>query len=138
MCWKLDSKFAIIIQSMKYAVIKTGGKQYKVTEGAVVEVEKLTVEPNGTVSFDEVLLYVEDGEVKVGQPYVDGVTVKATVLDQIKGKKIRVAKFKAKARYRKVYGHRQELTKLQIESVALKGGEKKKVEAKEEVKAKKV
>lgn len=102
---------------MKYAVFASGGKQYKVEEGSVVELEKLKVEAGKDVVFDQVLLQVEDGIVNVGQPNVFGMTITAKVLDHIQGKKIRVAKFKAKARYRKVYGHRQELTRVQIETI---------------------
>jgi len=107
---------------MKYAVIASGGKQYKVNEGAVVELEKMKTEEGRELIFNDVLLYVEEGNlVKIGQPHVAGVSVTAKVLGQIKAKKVRVAKFKAKARYRKVYGHRQHLTKVQIVSVAAKG-----------------
>lgn len=102
---------------MKYAVFTSGGKQYKVSEGSVVELEKLQVEAGKNVVFDQVLLQVEDGIVNVGTPNVFGVSVTAKVLDHIQGKKIRVAKFKAKARYRKVYGHRQDLTRVQIETI---------------------
>ena len=110
---------------MKYAVFASGGKQYKVQEGSVVELEKLKVEAGSNVVFDNVLLQVEDGIVNVGQPNVFGATVTAKVLDHIQGKKIRVAKFKAKARYRKVYGHRQELTRVQIEKIGAKSSVKK-------------
>ena len=107
---------------MKYAVIASGGKQYKVSEGAVVELEKMKTEEGRELTFSDVLLYVEEGNlVKIGQPHVAGVSVTVKVLGQIKAKKVRVAKFKAKARYRKVYGHRQHLTKVQIVSIAAKG-----------------
>ncbi len=106
---------------MKYAVIATGGKQYKVEEGAILEVEKLDVEADKELTFDQVLLYVADDTVVVGQPTLTDITVTAKVLDQIKGEKIRVAKFKAKARYRKVTGHRQRLTRVQISNIAAKG-----------------
>ena len=106
---------------MKYAVIATGGKQYKVEEGAILEVEKLDVEADKELTFDQVLLYVADDTVVVGQPTLTDITVTAKVLDQIKGEKIRVAKFKAKARYRKVTGHRQRLTRVQISDIAAKG-----------------
>ena len=123
---------------MKYAVIASGGKQYKVNEGAVVELEKLKTEEGKELIFNDVLLYVEEGSlVKIGQPHVAGVSVTAKVLGQIKAKKVRVAKFKAKARYRKVYGHRQHLTKVEIVSIAAKGSKPAK-EAPVEVKEKKV
>ena len=118
---------------MKYAVFASGGKQYKVSEGSVVELEKLPVEAGKDVVFDNVLLLAEDGIVSVGQPTVFGVSITAKVLDQIKARKVRVAKFKAKARYRKVYGHRQQLTKVQIQTIgkAAKKTESKASEVKE-------
>lgn len=102
---------------MKYAVLKTGGKQYKVSVGTEIEVDKIEADVDSNISLDKVLL-VADGEVfHVGQPHLEGVTITARVLEQKKGKKIRVAKFKAKARYRKVTGHRQVLTKVKIEKI---------------------
>jgi len=101
---------------MKYAVIKTGGKQYKVTEGQSLLVEKLNIEKNKPIEFDQVLLLVEDEKAKIGQPLVD-VKVKAKVLDQVKAEKIDVFKYKAKTGYHKKIGHRQNLTKIQIEKI---------------------
>lgn len=124
---------------MKYAVLASGGKQYKVSEGTIVELEKLNVAEGDQVTFDQVLLFVEDGIVTVGQPLVSGIAITAKVLGQIKARKIRVAKFKAKARYRKVYGHRQHLTRVQVETIG-KAGKKteKTVEKATETKDKKV
>lgn len=102
---------------MKYAVIKTGGKQYKVSEGDIVEVDKLPLEKNHEVEFWEILLYVSDGDAQIGRPILQGVKMKGKVLDQIKGEKIRVAKFKAKVRYRRVMGFRPLLTRVQIEKI---------------------
>lgn len=119
---------------MKYAVLASGGKQYKVSEGTVVELEKLQVAEGDQVTFDNVLLFVEDGIVTVGQPNVPGVAVTAKVLGQIKARKIRVAKFKAKAKYRKVHGHRQHLTKVQIESIGKKTAKKTESKPAEDVK----
>jgi len=102
---------------MKYAVIRTGGKQYRVAEGDEIEVDKLESEKGKVVTFDEVLLFVDGDKVKVGQPLVKGVKVKAKVVDQLKGKKIRVATYKAKARYRRVKGFRSRLTKVKIEKI---------------------
>ena len=99
---------------MKYAIIQTGGKQYKVSEGTIVEVEKLDSTPESKLNFDKILLYASDGEFQIGQPNVSGAMVTAKVLEQKRGPKIRVAKFKAKARYRRVTGHRQSLTRIQI------------------------
>ena len=102
---------------MKYAVIKTGGKQYKVAEGDEIEIEKIDGEKGEKVVFEEVLLVVDDKEIKIGQPLVEKAKVKAEIVDQIKGEKIRVAKFRAKSRYRRVKGHRQRLTKVKIEKI---------------------
>ena len=84
-----------------YAIIKTGGKQYKVSEGDLVRVEKLNYEVGETVDFEEVLLVSNDGDIKVGSPVVEGAKVSATVEDQNKAKKIVVFKFKPKKQYRK-------------------------------------
>lgn len=109
---------------MKYAVVKTGGKQYKISEGDIVEVERLALDGKKEVVFDDVLLYTADGVVKVGTPLLSNVEVKATVLGDVRGKKIRVAKYKAKVRYRRVTGHRQSLTRVQISSISEKGSKK--------------
>ncbi|GIW61605.1 MAG: 50S ribosomal protein L21 [Patescibacteria group bacterium] len=102
---------------MKYAVIKTGGKQYKVAEGDIIEVERLQTSPNNNVTFSDVLLYKDNENVMFGQPTVEGISVIGKVLDHIRGEKIRVATFKSKVRYRRVKGHRQELSKIKIESI---------------------
>lgn len=99
-----------------YAVIKTGGKQYQVTEGEYLKVEKLDAEVGSNVTFEEVLL-VSGDELKVGQPLVDGAKVNAVVLEQGKEKKIIVGKFKAKKNYRRKQGHRQPYTMIKIESI---------------------
>lgn len=105
---------------MKYAVIQTGGKQYKVSEGDTIAVERLTVKPEEKMVFDDVLLSVVEGNVQVGTPYVAGMSVTAEVLANMRGEKIRVSKFKAKARYRRTTGHRQELTQLKITQIGKK------------------
>ena len=92
-----------------YAIIKTGGKQYKVSEGDLVRVEKLPYEVGDTVEFDQVLL-VSGDEVKVGSPVIENAKVTATVEDQNKDKKIVVFKYKPKKQYRKKHGHRQPYT----------------------------
>ena len=102
-----------------YAIIKTGGKQYKVSEGDLVRVEKLAYEVGETVDFDQVLLVSNDGELKVGSPLVGGAKVSATVEDQNKDKKIVVYKFKPKKQYRKKHGHRQPYTLVKINSISL-------------------
>jgi len=101
---------------MNYAVIKTGGKQYKVAEGEVITVERLPVEANETLTFP-VLMSVVGDNVLFGQPLVEGLVVTGKVVEHLRGEKIRVAKFKAKARYRRVTGHRQELSKVMIEAI---------------------
>ena len=100
-----------------YAIIKTGGKQYKVAEGDVLNVEKLNAEKGAEVVFDEVLAIVNDGEVTVGKPFINGAKVTATVEDQGKGDKILVFKYKAKANYRKRAGHRQPYTAVKISGI---------------------
>lgn len=102
---------------MDYAVIKTGGKQYKVSEGETIEVDKLAASKDGVVNFDQVLLVVRENKIEIGTPTVANVTVKAKVLEQKKGEKIRVAKFKSKVRYRRVMGFRSLLTKVKIEKI---------------------
>ena len=101
---------------MKYAVIRTGGKQYKVTEGQRLKIEKLPVSKDTKVNFDEVLLTVDGDKVEVGTPLVKSV-VTATVLEQTKGKKIDVFKYKAKTGYHKKTGHRQNLTVVRIDQI---------------------
>lgn len=99
-----------------YAIIKTGGKQYCVEEGKVITIEKLYVEAGAEVAFDEVLL-VSGDSVKIGQPTVAGAKVTGKVLEQGKGAKIRIFKYKAKSNYRRRQGHRQPFTKVQIEKI---------------------
>jgi large subunit ribosomal protein L21 len=100
-----------------YAVIETGGKQYRVQQGDVVYVEKLDVEEGSNINFDKVLLVSNEGDLKAGKPYVDGAKVEATVLEQGKNKKIIVYKMKPKKNYRKKQGHRQPYTKVKIENI---------------------
>ena len=103
-------------EQMKYAVMKSGGKQYKVSEGQTLTVEKLAVEKDKPVEFDQVLLLVEDGKAKIGQPVLKA-KVRAKVVDQTRGEKIAVFKYKAKSGYHRKVGHRQELTKVLIEKI---------------------
>ena len=101
-----------------YAVVMTGGKQYRVSQGDVIYVEKLDVEVDSTVELNEVLVVSkESGELVVGKPVVSGAKVTAKVLSQGKNKKIIVFKYKRKKDYRRKQGHRQPFTKLQIESI---------------------
>ena len=100
-----------------YAIIKTGGKQYKVSEGDVITVEKLDQAEGEAVVFDQVLAVISDGDVKVGKPVVEGAKVTAKVEAQGKERKILVFKYKAKSNYRRRQGHRQPFTKVVIEKI---------------------
>lgn len=100
-----------------YAIIKTGGKQYRVQEGDSIFVEKLNADVDSNVVFDQVLAVVNDGDVKVGTPAVEGAKVTAKVLAQGKEKKVLVFKYKAKSNYRRRQGHRQPFTKVAIEKI---------------------
>ena len=100
-----------------YAVIATGGKQYRVSEGDVIFVEKLAGELDETLVFTDVLTVVQDGDVKVGAPFLEGAKVTAKVVKQGKDKKILVYKYKSKANYRRKQGHRQPYTKVSIEKI---------------------
>jgi large subunit ribosomal protein L21 len=102
-----------------YAVVETGGKQYKVSEGDMISVEKIKASEGDKVVLDKVLLYSDGNELKVGAPYVDGAKVEADVVENGKGKKIVIFKFKAKKDYRKKQGHRQPYTMLKVSSIAL-------------------
>lgn len=101
-----------------YAVIKTGGKQFKVSEGDLLKVEKLNLEAGDTVTFEEVLLINDDsGNLKVGSPIVQNAKVMAEVIEQGKEKKIIVYKYKKRKNYRKKQGHRQPYTKVKITKI---------------------
>ena len=99
-----------------YAVIETGGKQYRVQEGDVITIEKLNAEVGETVTFDKVLVLGEGKDVKVGTPYVDA-AVTGSVVENGKGQKVIIFKYKAKKDYRKKQGHRQPYTMVKIESL---------------------
>ena len=101
------------------AVIVTGGKQYNVSEGDVIYIEKLNAEAEETVRFDQVLAVVDGENSKFGTPMVDGAAVEAKVLKNGKGKKIRVFKYRSKKDSKSLRGHRQPYTKVQIEKIAL-------------------
>jgi len=100
-----------------FAVFRSGGKQYRVTVGDLVDVEKLDVPVGEKVVIDDVLMIYGDGEVKIGTPKVEGASVVATVVDHYKGKKIIVFKFKRRKNYKRKKGHRQWYTRLRIDEI---------------------
>ncbi|MBI3763089.1 MAG: 50S ribosomal protein L21 [Chloroflexi bacterium] len=102
---------------MKYAIIQSGSRQFRAVEGATIDVEKLPVEAGDKVEINDVLLVAEDGKVTVGTPHVAGAKVSTTVVEQFRGPKIRIFKYKAKERYRRRAGHRQSYTRLKIEEI---------------------
>jgi len=101
-----------------YAVIETGGKQYKVAEGEKLRVEKLDAEAGATVELDKVLLVADGENIKVGTPYVAGGKVSATVKAHGRGDKIKIVKFRRRKHYRKTQGHRQPYTELVITGIS--------------------
>ena len=100
-----------------YAVIRTGGKQYRVAPGDILEVEKLDANVGDSINIEDVLLVAKGDTVNVGQPTVDGASVTAKITGQYKGKKIQIFKYRPKKRIRVRKGHRQHLTRLEIESI---------------------
>ena len=102
-----------------YAVIRSGGKQYRVSPGQRVKLEKLEGEAGDAVSFSDVLLVSGDGEVAVGTPTVDGATVRGEIVEQGRSRKVLVFKYKNKTRYRRLRGHRQQQTAVRVNAVSL-------------------
>ena len=102
---------------MMYAVVATGGKQYKVQEGDILQVEKLDGDVGAEISFDRVLMYSDGENVSVGQPVIDGAVVSGHIVEQGKAKKIIVFKYKRRKRYRRKQGHRQMFTAVKIDSI---------------------
>jgi large subunit ribosomal protein L21 len=101
-----------------YAVIQTGGKQYRVSEGDRLRVEKLDVEPGGSVELDRVLLIADDNDVQVGKPYVEGGKVTASVESHGRGDKVKIIKFRRRKNYLKRQGHRQWYTELRVTDIS--------------------
>lgn len=101
-----------------YAIIETGGKQFKVTEGCKIFTEKLDVEPGNSVTFDKVLALIDGEEATFGAPYINGATVSATVESQGRSRKVIIYKFKSKKGFHKKKGHRQPFTELKIDKIA--------------------
>jgi large subunit ribosomal protein L21 len=100
-----------------YAVVESGGKQYKVTVGQTIDVEKLPVEPGATVTLDRVVLLAEGEDVTVGKPTVDGASVAASVVQHGLRKKVIIFRFRPKQRYRVKRGFRQQYTRLRIDEI---------------------
>jgi len=113
-----------------YAVFATGGKQYRATTGDILKIEKLDAEKGATVELDQVLMVGEGEDVKVGTPYLKGGKVTATVIDQGRGKKIRIIKFKRRKHHMKQMGHRQDFTQIEITGIAASAPKKKVSKAK--------
>ena len=103
---------------MGYAIFASGGKQYRVSPGDVIEVDRLDAEASGSLTFDDVLLVSDEDGVRVGQPTVDGASIEASVLAHVRGPKIRIFTYQASKRRRRRMGHRQELTRVRIESIS--------------------
>jgi len=108
---------------MQYAVIQSGGKQYQVQVGQTLALETMGVH-SGPVVFDQVLLLVDEDKVEVGMPYIPGLKVTATVLQEVKADKIQVFKYKSKSRYRKLRGHRQKHAQVKITDIGTPVGAK--------------
>ena len=102
-----------------YAVIKTGGKQYKVSEGDPLKIEKIGAEKGSVVTFSEVLMVARDGDVRIGRPFVEGAMVRGEIMDEVKGPKITIFKMKRRKGFRKKTGHRQSLTHLKIKEISM-------------------
>ncbi|HEU19364.1 MAG TPA: 50S ribosomal protein L21 [Deltaproteobacteria bacterium] len=102
-----------------YAVIKTGGKQYRVSEGNILEIEKIDGKQGDVVSFDDVLMVSKNGDVKIGRPVIEGAKVTGEIVTQTKGPKITVFKMKRRKGFRKKTGHRQQLTVLKIKGISM-------------------
>ncbi len=106
---------------MLYAIFESGGKQFKATEGAYIEVDHLPTEVGKKISLDKVLLLVNEKDTQIGTPFIKGASVDATVMSHFKAKKIIVFKYRAKERYRVKTGHRQQYTRLLVDSIAFTG-----------------
>jgi large subunit ribosomal protein L21 len=106
---------------MSYAIIETGGKQLRVEPGRFYDIELLPVDADETITIEKVLFVQNNGEVSVGQPFIEGATVVGTIMRHFRGRKVIVYKMKPKKKTRKKRGHRQEITRLMINSVNLNG-----------------
>jgi large subunit ribosomal protein L21 len=104
---------------MAYAIFKTGGKQYRVSEGERVDVERLDLEVGQEATFDEILAVSTDGGLRVGDPVVSGASITAEVTDQVRAKKVIAFKFKRRKGFHKTKGHRRQMTRLTIKSISV-------------------
>lgn len=104
---------------MAYAIIKTGGKQYKVAVGDKLDLEKLDVAAGDTATFNEVLFYSKDADVRIGDPMLEGAIVSGKVIDQHRGPKVIAFKFKKRKGYHRTIGSRRQLTRVQIEAITV-------------------
>jgi len=117
---------------MKYAIVESGGKQYKAVEGQAIEVDRLPLEIGEKVELSDVLLISDEDNITIGTPTVSGAVVNATVVAQVKAPKVTVFKYKSRQRYRVKQGHRQKYTRLQIEKITAKSAAKKTAKEKSE------
>ena len=101
-----------------YAVLSTGGKQYKVEEGDILRIEKISGDVGASVSFNKVLMFSDGEKVRVGTPLIDGISVSGHIVEQDKAKKILVFKYKRRKNYRRKQGHRQPFTAIKIDSIS--------------------
>jgi len=106
-----------VAEANVYAIVESGGRQYRVEVGKTIQTEKLPYQVGDTVHLDKVLLLTDGGNTAIGKPVVEGASVEATVVDQLRGKKIRVLKYKPGNRYRVRQGHRQSYTRLRIDEI---------------------
>ena len=105
---------------MAYAIIRTGGRQFRVSEGDTVDVDLLDVEPGKTATFGDVLLFADEKDITHGDPVVSGAKVTAEVVEQRKGKKVLAFKYKRRKGYHRTVGHRRKLTRVKIKSIDLR------------------
>lgn len=106
---------------MAYAIIEAGGKQFRVEPGRFYDINRLALNEDDAITFDQVLFVENDGEVSIGQPLVEGATISGTVMRHLRGRKIIVYKMRPKKKTRKKQGHRQDLTRVMINSITLNG-----------------
>lgn len=117
--YKVRDKFIFIGFQTMYAVIKTGGKQHRVSEGDILSVEKIGGSKGDKVSFEEILMVARDGKIEVGTPYIEGAKVVGEIVEQTKDRKITVFKMKRRKGFQKKTGHRQKLTRMKIMEISV-------------------